>query len=327
MTTTKRLGKHWRVQRKLGWGLMALLWLAALLSHAQQEAVFTHYWLVPTAYNPAAAGRSELLNVTLAYNSQLTSYERAPRTMLGTVDAQLAVGSSRHGVGAHLLKDALGLFDHTRLALQYNYQLALAGGTLAIGGQLDLLSEAFKGTKVDVEDAGDQALPRTDVRGSKLDASAGLYYTARGGRWYAALSALHLTAPTITLGETYHYGMKRSYFATAGGNISTRWPFLTLHPSVFGVYDGADYIATTTLRADYRHEGRYLFGAASYSIGRSVAVAVGGQWRGIVLTYSYEAYTSGVGLGHGNHEVVLGYQMPLSLGKKQKNRHKSVRLL
>lgn len=325
--TTTRQGKDYSMRYCSMWHLIALLWLNLLSAHAQQVPAFTHYWMLPAAYNPAAAGRSELLNVVVAYNSQLTGYERAPRTMLGAVDVQLSTGSLRHGVGAYMLKDALGLFDHTRLSAQYNYQLRLWGGTLAIGGQLDLLNETFKGTKLDVEDASDQALPRTDVNGSKLDASAGLYYTAKGGRWYAALSALHLTAPTVTLGETYHYGIKRTFFAMGGYNIPTRWAFLTLHPSVFGAYDGADYMATATLRADYRHEGRYLFGAASYSVDRSVAIAIGGQWRGIVLTYSYEAYMGGVGLGHGSHEVVVGYQMPLSLGKKQKNRHKSVRLL
>lgn len=310
------------------WGLIALLvWCGHLAAWAQQEAVFTHYWMLPTAYNPAAAGRSELLNVGIGYNSQLTGYERAPRTMLAGVDVQIATGQLRHGVGAYFMKDALGLFDHTRIAAQYNYQLRLWGGTLAIGGQLDLLSEKFKGSSVDVEDTGDQALPRTDVNGSKIDASAGLYYTGKDDRWYAALSAMHLTAPTVTLGETYAYAIKPAYFATAGYNIQTRWPFLSLHPSVFAVYDGTDYIATATMRVDYRHEGRYLFGAASYSVDRSVALIVGGQWHGIVLSYSYEAYTGGIGLGHGNHEVVVGYQLPLQLGKKNKNRHKSVRLL
>lgn len=312
----------------LQWTLVALWALCwSTKAWAQQEAIYTHYWMLPTTYNPAMAGRSELLNIALAYNSQLSGYQRAPRTMLASADAQIAAGRTSHGVGAYFVKDAIGLFDHTRIAAQYNYQLRLWGGTLAIGAEVDMLNEKFKGTGIDAEDMADPALPRTDVNGSKLDASAGLYYTAKDQRWYAGLSATHLTAPTVMLGETYAYSLKPAFFATGGYNIKTRWPFLTLHPSVFGAYDGTSYVATATLRADYRHEGRYLFGGASYSVDRSVALIVGGQWRGIVLSYSYEAYTGGVGLGHGSHEIVVGYQMPLDLGKKNKNRHKSVRLL
>jgi len=45
------------------------------------------------------------------------------------------------------------------------------------------------------------------------------------------------------------------------------------------------------------------------------------------LSYSYEANTSGMGLGAGQHEVTLGYKLDLDLGKKGKNLHRSVRYL
>ena len=41
----------------------------------------------------------------------------------------------------------------------------------------------------------------------------------------------------------------------------------------------------------------------------------------------YEANTSGMGIGAGQHEVVIGYKMDLNLGRRTRNLHKSVRWL
>ena len=54
---------------------------------------------------------------------------------------------------------------------------------------------------------------------------------------------------------------------------------------------------------------------------------VGGNFHGVCVGYSYEAYTSAISLGNGGHEIFIGYQTDINLGKKGKNLHKSVRLL
>ena len=298
---------------------------SALAASAQQEPAFTHYWLLEPAYNPAAAGKSEQLNIGIAYNMQLTGYDNAPKTMYAGADIQLAMGRTRHGVGAHFMNDNIGLFAHQRFVVQYNYKVPLFGGVLSLGVQGDMLSETFKGSGAETSDASDPAIPTTDVSGSKFDASAGIYFNHR--RWYAGVSALHLTEPTVTLGETYQYSVARTYFFTAGYNIKLNNPFITIHPSVLGMYDGTDWLANVSARLEYNYEQRHLFVGGTYGIDRSAALFVGGKFMGVVLTYSYEAYTSGVGLKNGAHEIVVGYQMDIDLGKKGKNRHKSVRLL
>jgi hypothetical protein len=80
-------------------------------------------------------------------------------------------------------------------------------------------------------------------------------------------------------------------------------------------------------RLEYNNDTKQLFVGGSYSPEHSAAVFVGGRFHGVVLSYSYEAYTSGIGLEHGAHEIVLSYQHKLDLYKKGKNRHKSVRWL
>lgn len=291
----------------------------------QYDPSFTHYWMMEPQYNPAAAGSTENMRVIGAYSLQMAGYDDAPATMYAGVDLPMFFIGPRHGMGAIFMNDEIGLFSHKRLSLQYNYRIKLFGGFFGIGLQGDMLNESFDGSRVDAEETGDDALISSKVDGSKFDFGAGLYYQHKN--WYLGLSSQHITAPTVTLGENNQLEVKRTYYLTSGYNIRMRNPFLTIHPSVFGMYDGVNWKAYISGRAEYANEGKMLFGGASYSPSHSVALFVGGKFHGVVLSYSYEAYTSGVGMEHGAHEVVLSYEWKMNLYKKGKNLHKSVRLL
>ena len=54
--------------------ILALLGTALAEVKAQYEPSFSHYWAMQTAYNPAAAGRENMLNVDAAYNMTLTGF-------------------------------------------------------------------------------------------------------------------------------------------------------------------------------------------------------------------------------------------------------------
>ena len=141
------------------------------------------------------------------------------------------------------------------------------------------------------------------------------------------LPVQHITAPTIELGEKNELEISRSYYFTAGGNIQLRNPFLSIQPSLLGRTDGVGYRADVTARMTYQHENRLMYAGVGYSPTNSITVYLGGNFHGIKLGYSYEAYTNGVSLGNGSHEVLIGYQTDINLFKKGRNRHQSVRFL
>ena len=305
--------------------IVAVISSCALQVKGQSEPSFTHYWMMEPEFNPASVGTTENIRILGTYSSQMTGYEDAPATMYAGADLPMFFLNPRHGLGVNFLNDEIGFFSHKRFSLQYAYHFKLFGGSLGIGAEGDFLSETFDGSKVDIEESNDPAIPTSSVTGSKIDAGFGLYYQRKG--WYLGASALHLTAPTVTMGTNNQIEIKRTYYLTSGYNIKLRNPFLTIHPSAFGMYDGTDWKAYVSGRVEYANEGKMLFGGASYSPNTSVALFVGGKFHGVVLSYSYEAYTSGVGLEHGAHELVLSYEWKLNLYKKGKNLHKSVRLL
>lgn len=292
---------------------------------AQYDPSFSHYFAMEPAYNPAAVGKQAAVNVTAAYALDFAGFEHNPRTMYVGADMPLYFMKAYHGVGLQLVNDQIGLFTHQRLGVQYAYKRNLFGGTLSVGLQAGVISETFDGSKADPEEGNDPAIPTSEVTGAGLDLGFGLYYTHNP--WYVGLSAQHLTAPCVDLGDTYELKIDRIYYLTGGYNIRLRNPFITIKPSMLVRTDGSDWRADVSARLVYTHERRMLYGGVTYSPTNSVTFLVGGSFHGVVLGYSYELYTSAINPGNGSHGLFVGYQHDINLVKKGRNKHKSVRIL
>ena len=299
--------------------------LSAATGWAQQDVSFGHYWAMEPSFNPASVGKESKLNVAAAYALQLAGFEHNPKTMYAAADMPFYGLNAYHGVGLQLINDDIGLFSHKRLGLQYAYKKSLLGGTLSVGAQVNVLSESFKGSELEVIDSGDPALSSSDITGTGFDIGAGLYYIHRN--WYVGASALHLNSPRVDLGQTNELDVAPAYYLTGGYNIRLRNPFLSIHTSALGRTDGVAWRADVTGRLVYTHEQRMMYAGVSYSPTNSVTVIIGGNFHGIHLGYSYEVYTSAINIGNGSHELFVGYQTDLNLYKKGRNLHKSVRIL
>ena len=304
--------------------LLALL-LISIEMRGQYDASFAHYWAMETSFNPAAVGKQSKINVTGAYNISMAGFENNPQTMYAAADMPFYFLKSYHGAGVQFMNDQLGLFKHQKLAVQYAPKFKLFGGVASIGLQLGMLSESFDGSDLDLEDSSDPAFTTSEVNGNSVDIGVGIYYTH--GQWYAGLSAQHVTAPLISLGETNEWQIDRTYYLTGGYNITLRNPFLSIKPSVLVRTDMTAWRADITGRLVYAHDEKLLYGGATYSPSTSFTLMVGGSFHGFVLGYSYEVYTTAISMANGSHELFFGYQHDISLVKKGKNKHKSVRIL
>ena len=305
--------------------LVLLAGMGANRVQAQQDVAFLHYWRMETQWNPAAVGQSPQLSVQGAVQTHAMGYEQAGSTMWAGADMAFALGRTFHGVGAMFLNDNIGLFSHKRFSLQYAYHQPWRGGTIALGLQADMLQEGIDGSKADLGDKNDPAFPTTQVNGSAFDLSVGSYYQRKGFRLSAAYH--HLAAPTVRLGETHELPIRGVLNVGTQYNIRTSSPLFTITPSAMLRSDFTDYRVDLTLRGEYKFENRLIFGGINYAPQRSVGLFVGGTLQGIDISYGYEANTSGLGLGAGQHEIVIAYRLPIDLGKKQRNLHKSVRWL
>lgn len=305
--------------------LVLLAGMGANRVQAQQDVAFLHYWRMETQWNPAAVGQSPQLSIQGAVQTHAMGYEQAGNTMWAGADMAFALGRTYHGVGAMFLNDNIGLFSHKRFSLQYAYHQRWRGGTIALGLQADMLQEGIDGSKADLGDKNDPAFPTAQVNGSAFDLSVGSYYQRKGFRLSAAYH--HLASPTVRLGETHELPIRGVLNVGTQYNIRTNSPLFTITPSAMFRSDFTDYRVDLTLRGQYKFENRLIFAGINYAPQRSVGLFVGGTLQGIDISYGYEANTSGLGLGAGQHEIVIAYRLPIDLGKKQRNMHKSVRWL
>ncbi|MBQ8968653.1 MAG: PorP/SprF family type IX secretion system membrane protein [Bacteroidaceae bacterium] len=308
--------------------LLAVSVLTMTRMCAQYDAAFTNYWALQSYFNPAASGLEGHLDIQAAYSMQLAGFEDAPATMLATADLPLFFLSPRHGVGAGFMNDNIGLFSNKKMYLQYAYHQPLWGGRLSVGARVGLLNETFDGSKLDVIDGGDPAFATNEVDGMALDVDAGLRYTYKKV-WYVGLSAMHLTGPTVKLGDDkmHETSVPQLFYLTGGCTVKFKQPQYALYTSAILRSDLQAWRGDITARLAYNGERLHLYGGLTYSPTISVGLLLGTTFHGLKIGYAYEMYTSGIGALHGTHEIVLGYEMDLSKFKKGKNLHKSVRIL
>lgn len=298
---------------------------ATNVAWAQYDASFSHYWAMEPSFNPATVGKGNKLNVVGAYAMNFAGYRNKPKVMYVGADMPLYFMKQYHGVGTSIMNDKIGLFTHQRIAGQYAYRKELFGGMLSAGVQLGVILEKFDGSKLDLEDANDPAFARAEVTGQSLDMGFGAYYTHKD--WYVGVSAQHVNAPMVALGEKNDLQIDRTYYLMGGYNIKFRNPFLSIPTSVLARYDGKAYRADVTARLQYTNDKKVMYGGISYSPTNSVTGFIGGSFHGINIGYSYEMYTGTADVGNGSHELFVSYQTDINLQKKGRNKHKSVRFL
>ena len=294
--------------------------------NAQWDVQFSDFTRLKSFYNPAVSGVDGKLNVSGAYSMQFAGYEGAPSTMYVGADIPVYFLSPRHGAGVSLMSDNIGMFSTQKINLQYAYNMKVGKKSrLSIGVQGAVLSEEIDPTDVELEDASDPAFPASTAKGSGFDLGAGLYFIHP--KFWGGLSAQHLLSPVLEVGERYEVEMSPMYYLMGGCNIKLNNPLLSLQPSFMVQTDLQSWREDVQCKLTYEFEEKKFFGGLGYSPNTSVTFLLGGDFHGISLGYSYQLYTSGVGIQNGSHELVLSYQTELDLFKKGRNKHKSVRFL
>ena len=296
------------------------------VARAQWDVQFSDYTALKSYYNPAVSGTDGLLNVSGAYSMQMVGYDDAPATMYVSADMPIYFLSPRHGAGLSLLNDKIGIFSTTKMALQYAYNIKVGRrGRLAIGFQGGLISEKIDPHGLELEDNSDPAFPTTEQDGNTVDLGTGLYYYHP--KAWLGVSAQHLTAPVIEVGETNEVEISRMFYLMGGCNIKIKNSLLSVQPSFLVQSDLDSWREDVQCKVAYDYDGKKFYGGVGFSPNTSVTFLVGGVFHGVCLGYNYQMYTSGIGMINGSHELVIGYQTDLDLFKKGRNKHKSVRWL
>lgn len=295
-------------------------------ANAQYDVHFTHYWKMLNFYNPAGAGAEQKMFVYAAYSNQLSGFENNPKSMLLNIDSPIPFIKGDHNLGLGALNDDIGMFSNQYVYLNYAYGFKLFGGRLAAGIQAGILNCSFDRKDIDLGgDSNDPAFPSGSADGNTFDLGAGILYQHK--YFYAGISGLHLTAPTVLLGEKNEIEVSPYLNFTAGGNIPIKNSLISIQPSLQVMTDFVAWRADITARGTYDYNGKKFFGGVTYSPTISATLFLGVEMLNITASYGYELFTSDIGAANGSHDIFLGYNINLDIFKKGKNKHNSIRVL
>ena len=70
---------------------------------AQYDVYFSHYFDMQTAYNPAASGLFDKLNITASYAMSMVGFENSPKIAYVSADMPFNALNTRNGLGVTVM--------------------------------------------------------------------------------------------------------------------------------------------------------------------------------------------------------------------------------
>lgn len=319
--------------------LLLLLLLCGGKVQAQNDPQFVQYWAVPAFYNPAYIGQKEFVRIRLGANLQWLGIKRAPQSFIATADMPVKIGKKQPlGVGISAMQESIGLYRNIWVSGQAAYRFRALKGVFSIALQPAYYSTTFKGSDVyipegdDYHQPDDEALPREDVAGQAFDLSAGISYTHR--YFSVGISALHIMEPKIELRqdnaqqtETSQFSatVPRQMYFTADGNIPIKNSLFSLQPSLLVRTDFNNFSAEVTMRSTYK---QFISFGLGYRWKDALSTMIGAEFKNFFLGYAYSYPLSPINrASSGSHEIVAGYMVKLNFGDKNRNKHRSIRIM
>lgn len=303
---------------------------------AQVDAQFTQYWAVPSYYNPAAIGRTDFIDVHAIGRLQWIGVDNAPSSFTGLADMPFKFMEKRFGTGVVIHQESAGLYNTLNVGAQLAFKKKnIFKGELSLGLQIGMFNETFRGTDVilpgddEYHEGTDEAIPTNDITGTSFDINLGAFYTHK--LFWAGASIMHMTSPKIMLSEessmeqSYEFVANRTFYFMGGSNIPIKNTLIELQPSFLIKTDTKFFTGEITARARYR---KFITGGIAYRWKDAVSLMVGAEFKNITVGYSYDYPISNMSkASSGSHEVFLGYKVKLDLREKNKNKHKSIRIM
>lgn len=329
-----------RFLSKLAIALCAAVPLGAV---AQTDAQLSQYYETPSYYNPAAIGNTDMIRIRLGSRMQWVGIDNAPKIFMATADMPIKIGTKRIAVGITANSSSEGLFRNLSVNAQAGYKFKLFKGVMTAGVQIGVANEVFKGTEVIIPDGddfhedNDEAIPRTDVSGNAFDVGAGIFYVHP--KFWAGISGTHLTAPTIKFSDgdnssssstetnrgDYEFQLRRTLYFMAGSNITIKNTLFEVMPSLMVKSDFNFTRAELTGRVRYKK--LFTFGLG-YRYDDAIIATLAAEYKGFFIGYSFDYPTSAIAkASSGSHEIIAGYSLKLNLSEKNRNKHKSIRIM
>ena len=217
--------------------IIALVVFSLKSASAQQDPQFSQNMFNKLANNPGYAGSESGISTSVLHRSQWMGFGddgAAASTQNFSVNSEIPAING--GVGLNIVKDNIASFSNLGIQASYAYRTQLGFGQIGMGMSVGMYQSGLNGGALIPSQSGDPVIPSGDVKGSKLDIGAGLYFNNQN--MYIGISSAHMTEPTIEWSDGQDFNLTRHYFLISGYNYEIN-SLLSLHPSIYLKHDGS----------------------------------------------------------------------------------------
>lgn len=279
--------------------------LSALVeSAAQQDPLYSQYINNPFVLNPAYAGLTDNLNLSLSYRNQWGGYEGNPKTL--NANGHLSLFNNKMGVGLMIVSDQIGSNKTNEVMAAYSYRVNVTRNKmLSFGLQAGMTSFQIDNSKVNPYDPTDP-LFQGNIRETKPTIGFGMIL--KSDRFFIGMSVPRMLKATVNAGEqeaslyTQHFYAMGSYLIFLSDRI--RFRPTALLKMVSGAPASVDINASLIIHENYQ-AGLLTRNFNSYGLFLQALLK-----DKVRLGYVFEIPTgSSVGTNFTTHEITLGFRM------------------
>jgi type IX secretion system PorP/SprF family membrane protein len=306
-------------------GSMIFFMMAGKFAFSQNDVMFTQTSFNPAFVNPAYAGSDTtgLYNTSALYRSQATGLNDAPVTAALNINGPLRLGGVEGGINFTFISDKAGFLNTPSFSLGYAHKFTLGKGSLNVGLSVGMMFSTVEQSGWRLPDGGsDPSVPTGEGSKQNFDLGLGAYYNSE--KWYAGLSVIHLTSPTLIQGDNSSK-LPPNFYLMAGYRFPLSNPDLELNSGVVVLSDPGSFTVSLNAVMFYRKK---FWAGIDYRHNSALSLIAGlNLLSNLRLGYSYGYNTTALSrFSGGNHEVMLTYSFAVYLDKGRQ-KYKSVRYL
>ena len=283
--------------------IVVLVFIVSSVS-AQQIPITSQYMLNDYLLNPAVAGSTEYMPISLSGRDQWTGLEGAPRTQFLSLHSKLG---KKMGVGGYVFRDETGIISRQGVQLSYAYHLSLSDKSklsFSVAGMLffhDINRAAF-----DPEDRDDETLNNISVNGMSPDINFGILY-------YTDKMKVGISAPQLIQNKMYNSDgsvtslLARHYYFFNEHKIGLGDNFAAIQSFVVKYTQGAPFQFDVNSRLVFKEK---IWLGASYRYNAAAVGMIGFSFKNLSLGYAYDYALTDLGnYATGGHEIFLSLKV------------------
>ncbi|MCP4120664.1 MAG: type IX secretion system membrane protein PorP/SprF [Bacteroidetes bacterium] len=295
---------------------IALVGTISMLS-AQNEAVFSHYYISPILINPSVAGFYESHNMQLNVRSQWSGFPEAPVTYNLMYNGPIG---KTLGVGLGVFSENIASISRQKIQLNYAFRYTVKEVKFTAGFSTEFQQMKLTNTILndDIYDLGDLILEDALEGVNIFDASLGFYGTFKD-RTFVGLSFPNLVRARLDdIGGSDDQSSFLQYFMfNIGHQFDVDNLNFTVEPSLM-----LRKIRNVPFQMDFNVKAGFLeeklIAGLSYrsGVGGAMGVLLGTRIEFFNVYYSYDvSFQRFQKFNAGSHEVTVAFQFKKKAGE------------